>query len=54
MKDCRQCEHGQTVHYKDRLCDRLPQLMTIEQARDPSRECGPEAVLFEPVGEGKQ
>lgn len=52
MKDCRLCEHGQMIQYKDRYCDRLAQLMTVEQARDPVRECGPDAKLFEPAGEG--
>lgn len=54
MTDCRQCEHGQTCRHKDRMCNRLPLMVPIEQARDPDNDCGPAAVHFEPKGEGHE
>lgn len=54
MTDCRECEHGQTIRHKDRLCDRLPMVVPIEQARDQAGDCGPDGKLFEPKGEGAE
>lgn len=47
--DCRECKHGQRVKFKDRLCDVMNLPKPIEHMRDGTGECGPEAMLFEPL-----